>query len=34
VAYLDADSVVRSPLKLFFDFDADLGVFIAPPTRG
>lgn len=30
VVYLDADSVVRSPLRLFFDFDADLGVFVAP----
>ncbi len=34
VVYLDADSVVRSPLKLFFDFDADLGVFIAPADAG
>lgn len=34
IVYLDADSVVRSPLKLFFDFDADVGVFIAPADAG
>ncbi|RTL35474.1 MAG: hypothetical protein EKK49_07275 [Rhodocyclaceae bacterium] len=34
VVYLDADSVVRSPLRLFFDFDADLGVFVAPGDGG
>ena len=34
IVYLDADSVVRSPLKLFFDFDADVGVFIAPESSG
>lgn len=34
IVYLDADSVVRSPLKLFFGFDADLGVFVAPGEAG
>lgn len=30
LVYLDADAVVRAPLTLFEDFDADLGVFVAP----
>lgn len=30
IVYLDADSVVRAPLELFFHFGADLGVFVAP----
>ncbi|WP_374243902.1 putative nucleotide-diphospho-sugar transferase [Zoogloea sp.] len=34
VVYLDADSVVRSPLELFYRFDADLGVFVAPDSAG
>lgn len=33
VVYLDADSVVRSRLALFYDFPADLGVYEAP-TEG
>lgn len=31
VVYIDADAVVRAPLSLFENFDADLGVFVAPP---
>lgn len=34
VVYLDADSVVRSPLELFYRFGADLGVFVAPDSAG
>jgi hypothetical protein len=34
IVYLDADCVVRSPLKLFFDFTADVGVFSAPAAAG
>ncbi len=34
IVYLDADSVVRSPLVLFDDFPADLGVFKASPDSG
>lgn len=34
IAYLDADSVVRSRLDLFYHFDGDLGVFIAPADAG
>lgn len=30
IVYLDADSVVRSPMVLFDDYPADLGVFKAP----
>lgn len=34
IVYLDADCVVRSPLTLFFDFTADIGVFCAPTDAG
>jgi hypothetical protein len=34
IVYLDADSVVRAPLSLFFDFPGDVGVFVAPASSG
>lgn len=34
IVYLDADSVVRSPMVLFEDYPADLGVFKAPAGSG
>lgn len=34
IVYLDADSVVRAPLMLFFDFPGDIGVFVAPAASG
>ncbi len=34
VVYLDADSVVRSPMVLFDDFPGDVGVFKAPAGSG
>lgn len=30
IVYLDADSVVHAPLELFFNFQGDVGVFVAP----
>ena len=30
IVYLDADSVVHVPLELFFNFQGDVGVFVAP----
>lgn len=34
IVYLDADSVVRSRLELFYDFPGDLGVYMAPQGSG
>jgi len=34
IVYLDADSVVHAPLELFFRFEGDVGVFVAPADSG